>query len=301
MEVKGSWVAVPTPFKSNQKIDFAGFEEIIDFHVNNDTDGLLILGSAGESSMLSGKEKKKVIEFAVDYCQNKIPVLIGTTGSDTAGSIEMSKFAQNAGAPGVLLVLPPYIKPPQQDIYKFYYDVAVSIEIPLAVYNNPSRVGTNIEAETLIKISRIENVTAIKEAMGDVDQLIRVRKEIDNDIDVLTCDAPVYSIIIPNLAIGGEGVTNISGNLAPRKLAQISRQWQDFDDITRTRKFLFKYFDLMEACYSAVNPIVIKAGMNLYGLPAGIPRKPLQPLSAEKKKQLEQIMIKLDLIEKYKN
>ena len=299
MKVKGSWVAIPTPFKKDQSVNLSGFEKIIDFHVENNTDGLLILGSAGESSMLSQQEKKEIIEFTVDYCKGKIPALIGTTGSDTATSIQMSLFAQQAGADGILMVLPAYIKPPQPDIIKFYQEVAEAIDIPLAVYNNPSRVGTNMEADTLIKISKLPNVTAIKEAMGNVEQLIKVRKEIDDRIDVLTCDAPVYSIIIPNLAIGGAGVTNISGNLAPAELAALSQEWQNFADIARSKKLLFEYFELMEVCYMAVNPIVIKAGMNLYGLPAGIPRKPLQPLAGEQLKRLEKVMKKLNLIDKY--
>ena len=300
MRITGSWVAIPTPFREDGQIDLEKFKPIINFQHHYGTDGLLVLGSAGESSMLSKEEKKQVIKYVVEYTRGKIPILVGTTGSNTQDTIEMTKYAQLVGADGGLLVMPAYIKPPQEDLYNFIKTVANQVDIPIAVYNNPTRVGVNIKPETAIKISSIKNIVALKEAMPDVSQLIKVQIGMDRKIDVLTCDAPAYSIILPNLAIGGSGTTNITGNLIPEEFAQLSRPWQKYEDMINSRELVFKFFPLMEICYSVTNPVLIKAGMNILGLPGGNPRLPLRPLGAEKMKQLEEIMEELGVIKKYR-
>jgi len=301
MRITGSWVAIPTPFQEDGKIDLEKFKPIIDFQNYYGTDGLLVLGSAGESSMLSKEEKKQVIKFVVEYTRNKIPVLVGTTCSNTRDTVEMTTYAQMVGADGALIVVPPYIKPPQDDLYNFLKTIADQVDIPIAVYNNPTRVGVNIKPETALKmINNIENIIALKEAIPDVSQLIKVQIGMDRKIDVLTCDAPPYSIILPNLAIGGSGTTNITGNLIPEEFVQLSRPWQKYEDMINSRELVFKYFPLMEICYSVTNPVVIKAGLNILGLPGGNPRLPLHPLGGEKLERLKRIMNELGIIAKYK-
>ncbi len=301
MRITGSWVAIPTPFQEDGKIDLEKFKPIIDFQNYYGTDGLLVLGSAGESSMLSKEEKKQVIKFVVEYTRNKIPVLVGTTCSNTQDTIEMTTYAKMVGADGALIVVPPYIKPPQDDLYNFLKTIADQVDIPIAIYNNPTRVGVNIKPETALKmINNIKNIIALKEAIPDVSQLIKVQIGMDRKIDVLTCDAPPYSIILPNLAIGGSGTTNITGNLIPEEFVQLSRPWQKYEDMINSRELVFKYFPLMEICYSVTNPVVIKAGLNILGLPGGNPRLPLHPLGGEKLEQLKRIMNKLGIITKYK-
>jgi len=300
MRVTGSWVAIPTPFREDGYIDLEKFKPIIDFQHHYGTDGLLVLGSAGESSMLSQEEKKQIIKYVVEYTRDKIPILVGTTGANTQDTIEMTKYAQMVGADGALMVIPAYIKPPQEDLYNFVKTVANQVDIPIAIYNNPTRVGVNIKPETAIKISGIKNIIALKEAMPDVSQLIKVQLGLKRRIDVLTCDAPNYSIILPNLAIGGSGTTNITGNLIPEEFVQLSRPWQKYEDMINSRTLIFKYFPLMEICYSVTNPVVIKAGLNILGLPGGKPRLPLRPLVGEKLDQLTEIMEELGVIKKYK-
>ncbi len=300
MRMTGSWVAIPTPFKKDGKVDLEGFKPIIDFQKNYGTDGLLVLGSAGESSMLSKEEKQEIIRFVVEYCQNRIPLFVGTTGSNTEDTIEMTRYAKMVGADGALMVMPSYIKPPQEDLYNFLNTVAEQVDIPIAVYNNPSRVGVNIKPETAIKMINIKNIIAFKEAMPDVSQLIKVQIGMKRKVDVLTCDAPPYSIILPNLALGGSGTTSITGNLIPEEFAHLSRPWEKYEDMLNSRNLVFKYFPLMEICYSVTNPVVIKAGLNLLGLPGGNPRLPLRPLEGEKLTQLRNIMEALGVIKKYK-
>ncbi len=300
MRITGSWVAIPTPFQEGGKIDLEKFKPIIDFQKYYGTDGLIILGSAGESPMLLKEEKQQIIKYVVEYARNKIPLLVGTTCSNTQDTIEMTKYAKAVGADGVLIVMPSYIKPPQDDLYNFLKSVSEQVDIPIAIYNNPTRVGVNIRPETALKMINIKNVIALKEAMPDVSQLIKVQKGMERKIDILTCDAPPYSIILPNLAMGGSGTTSITGNLIPEEFSQLSRPWQKYEDVIRSRDLVFKFFPLMEICYSVTNPVVIKAGLDILGLPGGNPRLPLRSLSGDKIKQLEEIMKELGVIEKYK-
>jgi 4-hydroxy-tetrahydrodipicolinate synthase len=299
MRITGSWVAVPTPFHDDGTVSVEGFNQLIDFHKTHGTDGLLVLGSAGEASMLSTAEKKGIIRAVTGYARNKIPVLVGTTGSNTAESVAMTEYAAECGADGVLMVVPGYITPPQADIYHFFEEVASAVDIPIAVYNNPTRVGVAIEAKTAVKLAAIPGVVALKQAIPYVDQLIEIRRAVDN-IDILTCDSPRFSIILPNLALGGSGTANITGNLAPEEFAALSRPWETFEDVKRSQELVMKYYGLMQVCYSVTNPVVIKAGLNLLGLHVGKPRPPLEALKKEKEVQLKKIMEDLGLLEKYR-
>ena len=300
MRITGSWVAIPTPFKDTGKVNFNAFKKLIDFHKKYNTDGLLVLGSAGEASMLTKKEKQEIIEFVSDYSRDKIPILVGTTGSNTSETIIMTKFAKKCGVEAVVMVVPPYIRPSQEDIYNFFREIATAVDIPISIYNNPTRVGVNIEPETSIRLSKIPNIVALKEAMPDVSQIVKIKREVGNNLDILTCDSPTFSIILPNLALDGSGVTSITGNLAPEEFAQLSKPWKNFDDVTRSRELFFKYYELIQICYSATNPIVIKAGLNILGLPGGKPRLPLQELNREMTSKLKEVMDKLNILCKYK-
>lgn len=300
MQITGSWVAIPTPFNENGTVNCDGFKRLIDFHKKNGTDGLLVLGSAGEASMLDTEEKKKVIEAVTGYAEKKIPVLVGTTMSNTAESIAMTAFAKESGADGALMVVPGYIRPPQEAIYDFFQKVASTVDIPIAVYDNPTRVGVTIQAETAIRLAQIPNIVALKEAIPDVGHLIRVNKEAGDNLDVLTCDSPQFSIILPNLAMGGSGTANITGNLAPGEFAELSKPWKTFDDVNTCRRLISRYFELMQICYSVTNPVVIKAGLNLLGFSVGKPRPPLQELDSVRIASLKEVMTTLGIMDKYK-
>jgi 4-hydroxy-tetrahydrodipicolinate synthase len=299
MHVTGSWVAVPTPFSEDGSVDYEGFHLLIDFHRENNTDGLLVLGSAGEASMLTIEEKKKIIECVTEYARNKIPVLFGTTGSNTADSVCMTRYAHECGADGAMLVVPGYIRPPQEAIYAFFEKVASTVKIPIAVYNNPTRVGVTISTETAIALSKIENIVAFKEAVPDVSHLLRMKKAVGDSVDILTCDSPQFSIIMPNMAFGGSGTANITGNLAPAEFAELSSPWKTFENTIHCRDLLFRYFELMQLCYSVTNPVVIKAGLNVLGLKVGKPRPPLQELDPQKVAALKTLMESLGLLHKY--
>lgn len=300
MRITGSWIAIPTPFKEDGTINFGGFKSLIDFHQKYGTDGLIVLGSAGEASMLTTREKQGIIEFVVDYARDKMPSLVGTTGPNTFETINLTRFAQKHKAYGALLIVPPYIRPPQEAIYNFFREVATTVDLPISIYNNPTRVGVNISLETSIRLAKIPNIVAFKEAIPEVNQLIELKKAVGEEVDILPCDSPTFSVILPCLAMGGSGVTNITGNLAPEEFAQLSKPWSNFEEVKRCRQLFFKFFDLMQICYAVTNPVVIKAGLKLLGLPGGKPRLPLPELNPEKTAQLKEIMGRLGLLSKYK-
>lgn len=300
MRITGSWIAIPTSFKEDGTVDLEGFKKLIDFHQKYGTDGLIVLGSAGEASMLTTKEKQEIIEFVADYSRDKIPVLMGTTGPNTSETITLTKFAQEHKAYGALLIVPAYIRPPQEAIYNFFREVATAVDLPISIYNNPTRVGVNISLEISIRLAKIPNIIAFKEAIPEVNQLIELKKAVGEEVDILPCDSPAFSVILPCLAMGGSGVTNITGNLAPEEFAQLSKPWSNFEEVTRCRQLFFNYFELMKICYAVTNPVVIKAGLKLLGLPGGKPRPPLSELNPEKTAQLKNIMEKLGLLSKYK-
>jgi 4-hydroxy-tetrahydrodipicolinate synthase len=296
---EGSWVAIPTPFAKDDEVDFDGFEKLVDFQAEHGTEGLLLMGSTGESSALTLEERREILDKVLSYAKDKIPVLAGTTCGSTKQTVELSLYAEQAGAYGLLLVVPPYLKPTQDGVYEHFKAVAGAVSIPVAIYNNPGRVGVNIDPATVVALAEIENVVADKEAMGNISALVRIRREAGDRINLMCCDAPPFGLIVPTLALGGHGTANISGNVIPEEMAHMSRPWHSWDDVVRTRKLLFEYLPLMSALYSFSNPIVVKAALRLLGLPAGHVRRPLLDMSETDTEALKRLLDKLGVSDKY--
>ncbi|MBU7044715.1 MAG: 4-hydroxy-tetrahydrodipicolinate synthase [Theionarchaea archaeon] len=297
--ITGSWVALPTPFHEDGSIFLNKFKDIIDFHKAHHTDGLLVLGSAGEASMITREEKEKIIECVVDYAKNRIPVLVGTTGPNTAESLHLTHFAKKCEAFGALMLVPSYITPPQEAIYAFFADITERVEIPIAVYNNPTRVGVSISPDIAIQLSHIPSIIALKQAIPQINQLIEIKKAVGDTLDILTCDSPTFSIILPNLAIGGSGTANITGNIAPEEFTRLSQPWKTFEDVQHSQNLVMDHFDVMQMCYSVTNPVVIKAGLNLYGLEVGTPRPPLPTLDKARTTRLKALLEKKGFLDRY--
>ena len=295
----GSWVALITPFTIEDKIDLAGFCRLIDFHLVHGSDGLILCGSTGEPSLLSTDEKQLIFEQVVPYAKGKIPVLVGTTCGSTAETVELSRYAQQCDADGLLLIVPPYSQPPQEAIYRHFRTVAEAVDLPVAVYNNPSRVGVNIDADTIIRLAEIPNIVADKEAMANVGQLAAIMRAVGDRLCLMCCDYPGYGIILPTLALGGHGTANVAGNIIPEEMAAMSRPWRSFEDVERTRQLYFRYLPLLSAMYSLSNPVPVKAAVSLLGLPAGHVRPPLPDMNPERLSKLEALLTEMGVREKY--
>jgi len=299
MRPEGSWVAIPTPFSEDDSIDFDGFEKLVDFHIEHGTDGLLLMGSTGESPALTQEEKREILERVVPYAKGRIPLFAGTTCGNTKQTVELSRHAERIGADGLLLVVPPYLSPTQDGVYEHFKAVAEAVSIPVAIYNNPGRVSVNIDPATVIALADIPNVVADKEAMPNIGQLVQIRRQAGDKINLMCCDSPGFSLIIPTLALGGHGTANISGNVIPLEMAKMSRPWRSWEDVESTRELLFMYYPLMAALYRLPNPIAVKAGMRLLGLPSGHVRLPLLDMNESQTQDLLGLMDRLGVIAAY--
>lgn len=281
-------------------MDLDGYKTLIDFHVANHTSALLIMGSTGEPTTLSLAERKEIIKNLGPYCQGKIPVFFGVTLGTTQDTIDLARYAQHNGADGVVLVAPAYIAPPQEAVFNFLKAVCDSIDIAVGLYNNPARVVVNLAPSTIVRLSQeCPNLVADKEAVPDVAQLASVMDGTSGRIRLLTCDSPAYAMILPTLAMGGHGTANVTGNVAPREIAEMSQPWTNWEQAKRSRELYFELLPLMEAVYSAPNPIATKAMVRLLGLPAGYCRLPLPDVPPRTLRAMEAVIERFDLKAKY--
>lgn len=297
---EGSWVALITPFTPDGGLDLDGLKQLVDFQAANRTSLILIMGSTGEPMALTLDERKTVIREMGPYCNGKIPVFFGVTMGSTAMTIDLARYAQDHGADGVVVVPPPYIVPPQPAVYEYLKAVCQSVDISVGFYNNPARVIVNIDPATIAKISaQCPNLVADKEAMPSVGQLADVLEATGGRVRLLCCDSPAYALIVPTLALGGHGTANVTGNVAPREMAELSRPWKSWEDVVGCRRRYFEMVPLMEAAYSAPNPVAIKAMVRLLGLPAGYCRAPLPDVPKETLKAMEALIERFDLKGRY--
>ncbi|MEG0872979.1 MAG: 4-hydroxy-tetrahydrodipicolinate synthase [Clostridia bacterium] len=291
MIFKGSGVAIVTPMDKNYNIDFEKLNELIEFHIENSTDALIVCGTTGESSTLTYEEKMEVIKYSVTVANKRIPVIAGSGSNNTHSSCELSKYAEQVGADGLLVVTPYYNKCTQKGLFLHYKEIANSVTIPIIVYNVPSRTNVNIEIDTLIKLSTISNICGIKEASGNISQ-------ISNMISKLPRDFAVYSgnddQTLPILALGGDGVISVIANILPDKMHNLCNTFFK-GDLESARSIHYKYLDLMKSLFIEVNPIPIKEAMNLIGIEVGPCRLPLSGILPKNNDILKKSLHKVNL------
>lgn len=295
---EGSWVAIVTPLTEDGEVDYAGFEQIVDFQAASGTSGLLLMGSTGEPTALSLEERRQIIDRVVPYCNGRLPVFVGTTCGSTRETVQLSRYAANRGADGLVLVAPPYVGPTQEGLYRHFKAVAEAVDVAVALYNNPSRVSVNIEPSTVVRLAAIPNIVADKEAMPNLSQVVEIMRAMGRQFSMLCCDYPGYGLIIPVLALGGRGTANVAGNIIPREMAQLSRPWRSYEDMLVARELYFRLIPLLQALYSVVNPVAVKGAMNHLGLPAGPVRLPLLDMEGEKLDTLKRILDSLEIGER---
>ncbi|MEA4920164.1 MAG: dihydrodipicolinate synthase family protein [Clostridiaceae bacterium] len=297
---QGSWVAMPTPFTADNKIDFNGYEVLIERQIKYGTSELFVLGSAGETTLLTLEEKQSIVKEVIKMTKGRIPVFFNASALTTEGSVEFAKFCQDEGADGVIFTVPTYVLIPQNAVFAHLDTCMSAISIPCGVYNNPSRLGVNVEPETIIKLSALhDNFVVDKEAMPNVSQLVKVQRACGGKVNIMCCDFPKYSIVIPTLAVGGTGTANIGGNIIPEEAALYSRPWTSMEIMEQCRSEYFKWFPLLEALYQLSNPIVIKAALKILGLPGGGLRKPYLEYAGPHYDALEKMLNEMGVVEKY--
>ena len=276
----GSFVALITPFNKDGSVDFAAFRSLLKFHEDNDTSAILIMGSTGETSMLAPEEKKAIIVETAKMKTGKMPIFYGCTGNNTETTIAMVRFARDNGADGAILAAPAYICAPEDDIERFFLDVADATDLPLGIYNNPPRVKSDLHWDHLLRIFKHPNYVIHKESTARVGQVAQVLAGKPN-VSVMCCDSPNLGLVVPTMSLGGHGTANMTGNLAPAELATISKPWTSYAEAEGFKNAYLGLLPLLHFTYSAINPVAVKSLMKAVGLPAGDLRKPLTNLEGE--------------------
>ncbi|KJR41662.1 dihydrodipicolinate synthase [Candidatus Magnetoovum chiemensis] len=288
---KGSMVAIVTPFKDG-KFDEKAYGDLIQWHISQGTSAIIPVGTTGESATLEYDEHYKVIEAAIEAANKKVQIIAGTGANSTEETIIMTKKAKELGADGALLVCPYYNKPTQEGLYRHYEKVAKTVDIPIVLYNVPGRTALNILPETVARLSEIENITAIKEATGDMKQVSRVIQLCGNNITVLSGDDFTTFAL---MALGGKGVISVVANIAPKEVADMCSSMLN-GNIEKARQLHYQLEPLNYAMFIETNPIPVKTALSLMGKLSDELRLPLCEMSTSNKKQLTQTLQEYGLI-----
>ena len=280
----GAMVALITPFQDGE-IDFRTFDELIDFQMENGIDGIVPVGTTGESPVLSHAEHKKVIERVVKAVGGKVPVIAGAGSNSTAEAIELAAYAKKIGADATLQVCPYYNKPTQEGFYQHFKAIAEEVDLPIVLYNIPGRCGAGMTPETIVRLAEVENIVAIKEATGKLDQASEIASRCD--ITIVSGDD---SLTLPIASVGGKGVISVVANIVPADVKAMTDLILE-GDLAQARQWHNKLFPLSKNLLSlATNPIPLKAAMSILNLASEEMRLPMTPLEENKRTVLEQIL-----------
>ena len=284
---KGAGVAIVTPMKDNQDVNYDKLEELINIQIAEGTDAIIIAGTTGESSTLTMEEHKDVIKAAVEFTKGRIPVVAGTGSNCTRTAIHLSQEAEEPGVDGLLIVTPYYNKATQQGLISHYSQIADSTKCPIIMYNVPGRTGCNLLPETVAELFKTkDNIVGLKEATGNMAQASKTMYLTDGKLDMYSGED---GLVLPLLSIGALGVISVWSNVAPAKVHQLCQSYFD-GDLKTAQKLQREAIPLVDALFSEVNPIPVKTAMNLMGLQVGPLRSPMCEMGADNAKKLVQVM-----------
>ncbi len=290
--ITGSIVALITPMKVGScEIDWESLEKLIDWHCQNQTDAIVVVGTTGESSTLSFAEHKKVIEQAVKYSSGKIPIIAGTGANSTAEAIELTRSASEAGADACLLVTPYYNKPSQEGLFRHYEEIAKKVSINQILYNVPSRTACDLHSETVIRLSKFENIVGIKEATGDLNRLIFMKKYCDDNFAFYSGDDQTACEFIIN---GGHGDISVTANLDPGRMYRLCNAALN-GDVDLARKINCELEKLHKILFVESNPIPVKYAASCLGLTENVLRLPLTCITESKQTDIKLELNRLNL------
>lgn len=287
---KGCATALVTPF-TNDGINFEELRKLIKFQILEGIDALVICGTTGESSTMSLAEKKSVIDFSVKVANGRVPIIAGTGGNNTADAVAMSKYAESVGADALLLVTPYYNKTTQKGLIAHFNKIAESVNIPIILYNVPSRTGLNIEPETCLELSKIPNIVAIKEASGNISQVAKIANLCNDELTIYSGNDDQ---ILPILSLGGLGVISVLSNVYPKFVHEMVMDYLTGNWQKATASQIYS-LPLINALFSEVNPIPIKYALNKIGFDCGVPRLPLVELSSAGKEKIDNLIANFNL------
>jgi len=288
----GSGVAIVTPFNNDGSVNYEAFGKMIDFQIENETDAIIVCGTTGEASTLSDDEQIETIKFAVEKTNKRVPVIAGAGSNDTNHGITLCKRAEKAGADALLIVTPYYNKTSPKGLKKYFENMAGSVDIPIIMYSVKGRTGLNIPPEIVKELADVENITAIKEASGDISQVAKIAALCGDKIDIYSGND---DMIIPILSLGGKGVISVLANIAPKDTHNMITSFLS-GDIEKAKKMQLSALNLINKLFIEVNPIPIKAALNMMGMNAGPYREPLVEMEERNYESLKKAMKEYGLI-----
>ena len=283
----GCGTAIATPF-TESAINYIEFGKLIEDQIKNEIDAIIVCGTTGETSTMSEDEKKNVIKYAINKIDKRTKVIIGTGSNNTKTAVEMSKYAEQEGADALLIVTPYYNKTTQSGLIAHYKKIAENVNIPIIVYNVPSRTGVNILPETCLELSKINNIVGIKEASGNISQIAKISSLCGDNFDIYSGNDDQ---IVPILSLGGKGVISVLSNIMPKYTHDMVYKYLN-GEVKEATKMQLEVLELIEILFSETNPIPIKYALNLMGYNYGIPRLPLVELSKKNKERLVKVLSK---------
>lgn len=278
---KGSGVAIVTPFTENG-VNFEKLRNLLEWHIKENTDAIVICGTTGEASCMTLEEKKQVIKFTVDTVNRRIPVIAGTGSNNTRDAILMSKYAESIGVDGLLVITPYYNKTTQKGLFKHFEAINNEVHTPIILYNVPSRTGVNITPDTLLRLTTLNNVCAIKEASGNISQIAKMKALCRDSIDIYSGNDDQ---IVPIMSLGGKGVISVVANILPNTVHLIAQKCLD-GNFEEALNLQLDTLALTNALFIETNPIPVKTAMNLIGMDVGMLRLPLCDMEDKNKESL---------------
>jgi len=285
LELRGSFVALVTPFR-NGAVDFSKLRDLVEFHLKNGTKGIVPCGTTGEGSTLKFEEKVEIFEIVAKTVKDRIPVIAGVGSNDTASAIQLARAAKQAGVHGLLSVAPYYNRPSQRGLLAHFSKLAESVDLPIVLYNIPSRTGVNIDPETLLQLREFKNIVGVKESVMDLDQVSKVVWMCGKDFTVFSGED---ALTLPMMALGAKGVISSSANVIPQDMASLCEACEQ-GEWGRARELHYRLWPLIKSLFMETNPVPVKTAMALMGMIEEEVRLPLVPMEGENVEKIKKAL-----------
>jgi 4-hydroxy-tetrahydrodipicolinate synthase len=295
MKLEGTIVAMVTPFNNKDEVNENGIRENINYLIDRGVDGVLAAGTTGESATITHDEQRKMIDIMVDEVNGKIKCIAGAGSNSSKEALGLVKYAESAGADAALVITPYYNKPQPHGLYMHYRMLAESTNIPLIVYNVPSRTGTDIDVDTIAKVAELDNIIAIKEANPNLDKVSQIMKKLESVDSEFRIISGNDNLTLPMISLGSKGVISVLANVDPARMSKLV-QYALNGNYTEAMRIHYELYDLMKVLFIESNPVPTKVALNLMNRPAGHVRMPLGSLKEENKNKLQKVLQDLKLL-----
>lgn len=297
MKLEGTFVAMITPFTSDDEVDEKGMRKNINYLIENGVDGIVVAGTTGESATITHDEQERMIDILIDEVDGRVTTIAGAGSNSTAETLRLVKYAEKAGADAALVITPYYNKPQQQGLINHYKYITENSNIPIIIYNVPSRTGIDIGVDAIVELAKLDNIVALKEANPDLDKVSILESELEKEglSDKFIILSGNDNLTLPLMALGAKGVISVVANVDPKRMSEFTNACLE-GDYVEAKKRHYELYDLMKVLFIESNPVPAKESFKIMGMPAGPVRKPLAPMLEENRIKLEAILKDLSLI-----